>query len=97
MLEYSISGSEDARHVVVQENRCELTDLAMGTVYSFSAKVILQLILHSTQSFAQVVTTAGKSQFSNMMPLKTKFTQTEMGQFKDEVYGNITLFCSFLC
>jgi len=74
VLEYSISGSEDARQVVVQENRCELTDLAMGTVYSFSAKV---------------VTTAGKSQFSNMMPLKTKFTQTEMGQFKDEVYGAI--------
>ena len=33
------------------------------------------------------MTTEGKSGFSNMMPLTTKFTQTEIGQFKDEVYG----------
>ena len=31
------------KHVVVQENKCELTDLAMDTVYSFSAKVLTNL------------------------------------------------------
>jgi len=74
VLEYSISGSEDVKQIIVEENRCELTDLAMGSVYSFCAKI---------------VTTEGRSGFSNIMPLTTTFTQTEIGQFKDEVYGRI--------
>ena len=41
VLEYSISGSEDVKQIVVQENRCELTDLAMGSEYSFNAKVLI--------------------------------------------------------
>ena len=41
VLEYSISGSEDVKQIVVQENRCELTDLAMDSVYSFQAKVLI--------------------------------------------------------
>jgi len=75
VVEYSGVGEEHVKSVVVQENKCELTDLAMDTVYSFRAKI---------------VTTLGKSQYSSQMPLTTTFTQTEMGQFKDEVYGAIS-------
>jgi len=74
VLEYSISGSEEVKKIIVQENQCELTDLAMGRVYNFAVKII---------------TSKGKSDNSNRMPLTTKFTQTAMGQFRDEVYGAI--------
>ena len=40
VLQYSASGEEDVKKIVIQENRCELTDLAMDTVYTFSAKVL---------------------------------------------------------
>ena len=42
-MEYYSAGDEQVKHVVVQENKCELTDLAMDTVYSFSAKVLTNL------------------------------------------------------
>ena len=47
VLEYSISGPEQisVKQIVLQENRCELTDLAMDSVYNFRAKVLIQFIL----------------------------------------------------
>ena len=36
---YSIEGSDEVKEIVVADNNCELTDLAMGSVYMISAKV----------------------------------------------------------
>jgi len=87
---YSMEGSDEVKEIVVADNNCELTDLAMGSVYRISAKI---------------VTTAGISNFSTESLLETKYTETEMGKFRDEVYGAIgdvvdnirreTRFCAF--
>jgi len=74
-LEYGVSGTQDMHTIVVGEPWCEVTGLAMDTLYTASARV---------------VTTSGSSEYSSTIPLTTLFTQTEMGQFKDEVYGAIS-------
>jgi len=72
VLQYSVSGSDDIRQIVVPENHCELTDLAMAAVYQLAVKV---------------VTTEGQSSFSSQAALTTKYKQTVMGELRDQVYG----------
>ena len=36
---YSMEGSDEVKEIVVADNNCELTDLAMGSAYRISAKV----------------------------------------------------------